>query len=301
MLNSQAFRTRLNTALFLIAFTLLTIFVLPNFIFNTFLLVLVLLGASELRSLLKKIYHESNEYINFVFLDKKTTLITKYKEIAWHQLQQSPMYSLYWAILIITIVVGSLFLPLYVIGLGCVWWMIAPIILIQYSKKQYGLLLQKYMPVIIGVVIFAPLFVGLNFLQREFGPAYVLYILSLIWANDIGAYLAGSMFGKNLLAPNISPKKTIEGLLGGIVMAFLVILIGGLALKINNWFLWFILGIVLSLWSMIGDLFESMLKRLANVKDSSFILPGHGGIYDRIDSLTSAIPIFVFAIIMLKF
>lgn len=303
MLNSQAFKTRAATASILIMLTLCTIFLFPSFIFNALLLVLVLIGATELRSLLNKIYNVENENLTHmnIVIDEKSTLITKYQQIAWSKIQQLPMYNLYWVILLTTIILGVVFFPLFIVGLGCLWWIIVPIILVQYSKQNHSLLLQKYMPMILGFIIFAPFFVGLNFIQREFGPGYVLYVLSLVWANDIGAYLAGSMFGKKFLAPNISPKKTVEGLFGGIIIALLIIFISGLFLHINNWFLWIILGIVLCLWSVIGDLFESMLKRLANVKDSGFLLPGHGGVYDRIDSLTSTIPIFVFAMMMLKF
>ena len=122
-----------------------------------------------------------------------------------------------------------------------------------------------------------------------------------------------SLWGKHLLSSAISPKKTVEGLLGGILTALLVAIAGVFLLKsaivkpsvmgfdfspLKNISL-VMLSLVTCLWSVIGDLFESMLKRLAGVKDSGKILPGHGGMYDRIDSLTSAIPIFALGLLLI--
>ena len=103
-----------------------------------------------------------------------------------------------------------------------------------------------------------PFFLSLSLLQIQFGPPYLLYILFLVWANDIGAYFAGTFWGKTLLAPSISPHKTWEGVLGGLVLGSLVIILGGFLLNIHGirWILWVTLNIVISLWSVIGDLFE---------------------------------------------
>jgi phosphatidate cytidylyltransferase len=113
---------------------------------------------------------------------------------------------------------------------------------------------------------------------------------------DIGAYFAGNAFGKNKLCPNVSPGKTVEGALGGIILSLVV---GALYVLITidnptleNYFNFAVLSLIVSLVSILGDLFESILKRIADVKDSGKILPGHGGLLDRIDSLTCAAPIF---------
>ena len=130
----------------------------------------------------------------------------------------------------------------------------------------------------------------------------MLYVLAIVWAADIGAYFTGLRFGKNLLGAKISPKKTIEGLIGGIVAALLVATIGGFLLHFTGirWLFILTLAVIVCLWSVIGDLFESMLKRQAGVKDSGVILPGHGGVYDRIDSLTAAIPLFALGLLILS-
>ena len=124
----------------------------------------------------------------------------------------------------------------------------------------------------------------------------VLLLFGLIWASDIGAYFTGKAFGKTKLSPNVSPKKTVEGLFGGIVFSLIIGVLYVVILKdtpsINDYLMFGFLSIVVSLTSVLGDLFESLLKRLSNVKDSGKILPGHGGMLDRIDSLTSSAPVF---------
>jgi phosphatidate cytidylyltransferase len=124
----------------------------------------------------------------------------------------------------------------------------------------------------------------------------VLLLLALVWAADIGAYFTGRTFGRNKLCPNVSPGKTIEGALGGVILSLVV---GALYVLMTTdkptleiYFNFGVLSLIVSLVSILGDLFESILKRLADVKDSGKILPGHGGLLDRIDSLTCAAPIF---------
>lgn len=135
-------------------------------------------------------------------------------------------------------------------------------------------------------------------------PAYLLSVMALVWIADIGAYTAGKLFGKHKLAPSISPGKSWEGAIGGaiavVVLASLSILFGGpyladtFAVHVQAKFGWAALAgilIVLVAASVVGDLFESQLKRRAGVKDSSKLLPGHGGVLDRIDALIPVLPL----------
>ena len=126
-----------------------------------------------------------------------------------------------------------------------------------------------------------------------FGPQVLLLVFIMIWLNDTGAFLVGSMIGRHRLFERLSPKKSWEGFWGGLLFC---VLAGWLA---NMFFpgyfggsplLYVILGIVVSVFSTWGDLFESMLKRTVGVKDSGNILPGHGGMLDRIDSLLFVVP-----------
>jgi phosphatidate cytidylyltransferase len=119
--------------------------------------------------------------------------------------------------------------------------------------------------------------------------------MMLIWAADSGAYFVGKAFGKNKLAPKVSPGKSVEGALGGIGFA-LIIMLGFLQqqnISIDLYPAYLLLAVVGSSVSVLGDLYESLFKRTSGIKDSGNILPGHGGILDRIDSLTAAAPFFL--------
>lgn len=126
------------------------------------------------------------------------------------------------------------------------------------------------------------------------GGFFVLFMFLLIWAADTGAYFSGKFLGKHKLAPVVSPNKTWEGAIGGFILSMIVAYAGAILLNIdvNNWLLY--LGVVaaLAIFSVLGDLFESALKRVANIKDSGNLLPGHGGVLDRLDSTVVVAPLF---------
>ncbi|AFM01396.1 MULTISPECIES: phosphatidate cytidylyltransferase [Desulfitobacterium] len=141
------------------------------------------------------------------------------------------------------------------------------------------------------VVLFSHLYLIRGFSE---GIAWAILTFILVWATDTFAYLIGRVMGKRLLAPHVSPKKTIEGSLGGLVFC---ILSGILAWKIIGgapFIAYIVLSIVVAVSAQIGDLFESALKRSANIKDSGKVIPGHGGILDRFDSLLFVIPIMYY-------
>lgn len=127
---------------------------------------------------------------------------------------------------------------------------------------------------------------------REHGQDLIVYLLCLIWASDIGAYLAGKQWGRHKLIPAVSPGKTIEGSIGGMVLAIMVAGVGFIYFKPQNLMIWFVVAIFTALISMLGDLFISMLKRRVHLKDTGTIFPGHGGALDRLDSLIAALPLF---------
>lgn len=125
---------------------------------------------------------------------------------------------------------------------------------------------------------------------------WLLYALSLVWAADTGAYFVGRSYGKHLLAPNVSPAKTKEGMLGGLALSILLAaLVGVWILEFNSAELltFMAVSVVATVVSVPGDLFESMVKRMASVKDSGNLLPGHGGLLDRIDSALATLPFFL--------
>ena len=135
----------------------------------------------------------------------------------------------------------------------------------------------------------------------SFNPEYILGSFILIWINDTFAYLVGKNFGKQKLFPSISPKKTVEGFLGGLFFATIAsyfIYIFTETLTFTNWL---ILSIIISVIGTIGDLIESKFKRQANVKDSGVIMPGHGGLLDRFDSIIFAAPFIYLFLRILKY
>ncbi len=127
------------------------------------------------------------------------------------------------------------------------------------------------------------------------GADWLFYALALVWVADIGAYFSGKKFGRNKLAPNISPGKTKEGFFGAIIATSIYTLFASyyFELDVKQTLLLVLLSLVLTFISVTGDLYFSFLKREAGLKDSGSILPGHGGILDRIDSVLAAMPVFV--------
>ena len=190
------------------------------------------------------------------------------------------------------------------------WWMPTghmPEGLLLFHLALWGvvaLLLTRFplrlpQPIVLaGGLLLVPLaWLAFAFLlkSRAFGPQWVLYLFIVVAAADVGAYFAGRFLGRVKLAPRISPKKTWEGLIGGLCLVALV------AVGAAQWFGMPALAMVgLSLAvagiSVIGDLAVSMLKRTAGLKDTGHIFPGHGGVLDRIDSLVAAIPLFVLGV-----
>lgn len=128
------------------------------------------------------------------------------------------------------------------------------------------------------------------------GQWLVLALLLLVAAADTGAYFSGKAFGKRKLAPNVSPGKSWEGVIGGLLLVSAIALIYGL-FDGDPWFIGLVIALPAAAVSVLGDLLESMLKRHRGVKDSGSILPGHGGVLDRIDGITAAAPVFALALI----
>lgn len=139
---------------------------------------------------------------------------------------------------------------------------------------------------------------GWKFHAGQYDPTLPIVLLALIWINDAGAYLAGSLYGKHQFSPVISPGKTWEGFISGVVFTGLA---GWLVYVITDSYsviFWVVSAVIISLASVAGDLFESKLKREAGVKDSGNVIPGHGGMLDRFDSLFSSAPVFFIIIIL---
>jgi phosphatidate cytidylyltransferase len=148
-----------------------------------------------------------------------------------------------------------------------------------------------------AATLFAPIYIGLPlgalaWVRAASGREAVLLLLAVIVVSDSAQYYCGRTFGKRPLAPTISPKKTLEGAIGGLVFGTVATMIGGYYVFASPIWLLALLGAAISLLGIVGDLFESLLKRSAGVKDSSNLIPGHGGVLDRIDSWLFAAPVY---------
>lgn len=198
-----------------------------------------------------------------------------------------------------------------VLSLICLWILLSPILtqeeLALFTKLDlligYIMLLLLYTVLTknrftfddASFVLLATFYIGLGFYflieARSLGLNYILYILLVIWATDTAAYFCGNAFGKNKLWPEISPKKTIEGALGGVVCASIIGVIYHLIYPFDYSLITvIIITMLISIVGQLGDLVASALKRHYDVKDSGQILPGHGGIIDRMDSLLFVLP-----------
>lgn len=183
--------------------------------------------------------------------------------------------------------------------IGVVWWLIALIFTLSYPRLKVCWNKGSFIRALMGLLTIIPCWLALNVLAKtsELSKHYLVFMLFLIWAADVGAYFAGRRWGKDPLAIRLSPKKTWQGLYGGVALAFFVALLGAYLLKIpfHYWAVFLLISLLTVLISVVGDLFESMLKRERGIKDSGSILPGHGGVLDRLDSVAAAAPFFVLA------
>lgn len=183
-----------------------------------------------------------------------------------------------------------------VVGIGLAAWILALAWLARPALGQGASAVSTAVKLLAGLLILPVAWVSLVAIHsiEAGGPALLLYMVVLIWIADSGAYFAGKRFGRNKLAPAISPGKTREGAFGGLAAVAIYSLImaqvmEAVPLSLTNFVL---LSVFTGAISIAGDLFESLLKRQAGLKDSGAVLPGHGGVLDRIDSLLAALPVF---------
>lgn len=193
------------------------------------------------------------------------------------------------------------------LGSGICWWLLAVLLVLSFRQTQHLWSQSRVLKVLMGLLTLIPSFAAIlllrqvNFQASPYTGAWLIcLLLGLVWAADIGGYVIGKPFGKHKLLPQVSPGKTVEGLFGGLL--FVMLLVAGVAYQ-QNWpeqaGLWFGAAVLLTLLSVFGDLSESMFKRVAGLKDSGSIFPGHGGMLDRIDSLTATAPLFAVFVALL--
>jgi phosphatidate cytidylyltransferase len=196
---------------------------------------------------------------------------------------------------------GPWLVPVMLVGFA--WWCTALWWLGNFNFAERPGQINKLIKTLAGTLIVLPAFASAVYLHGhvEHGRAWTLVLLGLIWAADISAYFAGRRYGTIKLAPKISPGKTRAGLWGALMGSGIVALVAGLWLKLDAVAVVGFIGLALVtvLFSVAGDLFESLIKRHSNSKDSGRVFPGHGGAFDRFDSLFAALPVFALGKLLL--
>ncbi len=182
-----------------------------------------------------------------------------------------------------------------VLAIAVLWWVIA-LLWVVFAPRRAA----SWSAALAGLLALVPAWVALMRLRLDVprGAQWILFVLALVWVADIGAFFVGRRFGRMRLAPEVSPGKTWEGVIGGVAVSALVAIAG------SGWFgippvVFVPLCLITVAFSVVGDLTESLLKRFAGMKDSGMLFPGHGGVMDRIDSVTGAAPVLFFGLLAL--
>ena len=228
-------------------------------------------------------------------------------QAAWEWSALAGMTQLFWRALYVSLLLLSLWAvstlaPALVLVIAVVGWCLATVIALRHPADVVWLA-RANVASLAGVWVLVPAWfalVQLHALPGQ-GAYWVLFLMALIWSADVAAYFAGRRWGQARLAASISPGKTWAGAWGALAATLLIApvagIIAGLAQPQLTWFI--ILCLATVILSIVGDLFESIYKRIRGVKDSGRLLPGHGGVLDRIDSLTAAAPVFMLGLLML--
>ena len=268
-------KQRVITAIILLLLLLAALFQLPTPGWFVLIIVIVMLGISEWT----RLAHFSGK-----------------RGYAYWCASLALMGSLLW------LDAGSLFtlharqhLPVYAIS-ALLWLLLVPLWLARGWQVRQPLAMA-----LIGWSVIIP--TGLAMMDlRELSPWLLLGMMAMVWMADIAAYFAGRRFGKHKLAPRISPGKTWEGVMGGMLgVSLYVLMVWNFSAYVHQFISLPVLLLASWFWAalaVVGDLFESAIKRQAGVKDSGSLLPGHGGLLDRIDALTSTLPLAIFALLL---
>jgi phosphatidate cytidylyltransferase len=265
---NEGLRKRISTALVLAAIFLGIVLFLPPVATLGLLTVLVLAGAWEWSAFLRA----PGQLFRVLYV----VLLALLMPLIWH-ITESPE--------------GREI----VLAAAVVWWVIA-LVWIAFAPHR----VTPVLAALAGALALVPCWLALVRLRFDLpnGAQWMIFTLLLVFAADIGAFFAGRRFGRLRLAPSVSPGKTWEGVLGGAAGGAVVAIAGGLWFAVPL-YSFLPLCLIAVLFSIIGDLTESLLKRFAGVKDSGTLFPGHGGVMDRIDSVTGAAPVLLFGLTVL--
>jgi len=277
-------KLRIITALILAPATIASIFYLPLPYFSALMLVIMGIGAWEWGPLMGF----SNKRRRLAFVTVTTVLIGA----LWYCFPLLEMW------LSSSNLQDSI---IYILWLAVAWWVLSATLTFLYPRYSKFWSSHRSVRGVFGWLTLVPTWLAFIVLRSsEYqtdvyqGAQLIMFLFLMVWSADIGAYFVGKAFGKHKLLPNVSPGKTMEGFLGGVAMACILVTVAGLSMNFTaeQFYLILPITILITTVSVLGDLNESMFKRQAGIKDSGSILPGHGGILDRIDSLTATAPIY---------
>lgn len=276
-------KQRVMTALVLAVVFVLALFFLPVPLFSAFVATIVLISAWEWANL--------------------SGFVKSWQRVVYVALQALCILGVAYFIGIIqpdaTLAIGATDRYQAVLLVGCSWWALA-LLWVQGYPSSALLWGRRVMRALMGFFVLVPTWAAFSYVRsHDSGAWLVLLIVAVVAAADIGGYFVGRKLGRHKLAPNVSPGKTWEGFLGGVAANAIL---GTVLWWLTGNALWAVVALVIttSLASVLGDLLESMVKRERGVKDSSSLLPGHGGVLDRVDSLTAAAPVFALILIALE-
>lgn len=286
-------KQRIMTALVLAPITIACVFLLKAEYFALFCSAVILIGAWEWGPLmgLTKQPHRAMFVVDIAAIMAALAYFVPINTMWQIQGELNPIYS-------------------GIMAVGALWWVVSLLLIVSYPGSSKIWEKNQLLKAAMGILTLIPAwvaFIAIRTLnidvpgQFYFGANLLMASLMIVWAADIGAYFCGKKFGKNKLMPLVSPNKTIEGFVGGLIWVAILTLILNYAFGIDpaGYPIYILIAIVTAIVSAVGDLSESMLKRTAGIKDSGTILPGHGGLLDRIDSLVAATPVFILLYAML--
>jgi phosphatidate cytidylyltransferase len=265
-------KSRIATALVIAPLTLVAVFFLPPQAFALFMALIVLMAAWEWTAMMR--------------------------------LVSGSQRTVYVLSVLFAIVVVQKTLPYYekiIFAGAALWWLAATALVMLYPRACF-LWCGRVSKGVVGFLVLVPTWAAIVYIRElEQGPWLIVYMFLMVWGADTGAYFAGKRFGKRKLMPRVSPAKSWAGIGGATVTVLLVSMLIQPYLHFSQDLSYgiYLLALILLFVSVVGDLTESMFKRQCGIKDSGSILPGHGGIMDRIDSLTAAAPVFALCLILI--
>jgi phosphatidate cytidylyltransferase len=285
-------KQRIITALILAPAAILAIFYLPLAYFAALLMVIIGIGAWEWGPLMGVV--DKTKRLIFTAV---TIILTSG---VWALLSPSDLW------------LNSKELHNYaliLLWIAVAWWVLSAFLMLSYPNSSGFWSKHRFIRGMFGWLTLIPTWLAFMVIRTNdyqvdayHGAQLLMFLFLMVWSADIGAYFVGKAIGKNKLMPNVSPGKTFEGFLGGVVFACLLVAITTYSLgwPSDKVITVLLVTVLITTVSVLGDLNESMFKRQAGVKDSGSILPGHGGILDRIDSLTATAPIFALCYVLLS-